>query len=258
MLKMILIKLLFIALAVYIGTGILIFIFQRKYIYFPDDQDFNSCEGFEDSQKINFNGTRAYYKETSDKLIVFYHGNAGSACDRSFLKDEFEKLGYSYIFVEYAGYSRDDKKPSKELLMGDVKNINEFLKTINYSQLVLSGESIGTSFALYHSSIAKEDKVLLISPYDSITKVAKKHYPLYPTKLLLRDKYDNSQWINDINKVMIIHGTEDSIIPISEGKSLFKKIETKNKIFIEVLGASHNSLYYYPETFSAIKEFLED
>ncbi|MFC1756459.1 hypothetical protein ACFLY1_00730, partial [Patescibacteria group bacterium] len=73
--------------------------------------DFKSCTFFQDSQKINIGGTRAYYKENSKKLILFYHGNAGSACDRSFLRDEFQKLGYSYIFVEYTGYSNDSRKP---------------------------------------------------------------------------------------------------------------------------------------------------
>jgi pimeloyl-ACP methyl ester carboxylesterase len=258
MLKFILIRALFIALAVYIGLGIYMFVFQRKYIYFPDNRDFNSCHGFKTAEIINFNGTRGYYKKNGDKLIVFYHGNAGSACDRAFIKDEFEKFGYSYLFVEYAGYSGDNKKPSKELLMQDVRNINEFLKTIDYSKLFLAGESIGTSFALYHSTIADEDKVLLIAPYDSITRVAQIHYPYYPVKLILRDKYDNSRWIDGIKNIMIIHGSKDSIIPVSEGRSLFNKIKTKDKIFTEIEGASHNSLFYYPETFLAISDYLEE
>ena len=142
--------------------------------------------------------------------------------------------------------------------MRDVRNINEFLKTIKFSKLVLAGESIGTSFTMYHASLADEDKVLLIAPYDSIARVAKIHYPLYPVSLILRDKYNNSEWTDGINKIMIIHGTEDSIIPISEGKRLFSKIKTRDKSFAEIQGASHNSLYYYPETFLAISDFLEE
>ena len=89
-------------------------------IYYPDNQDFYGCEGFKDYEKINFNGTRFYLFEQSDSVLVYYHGNAGSACDRSFLKDIFEQSNHTLVFVEYAGYSNDTKKPSVVLFLKDV------------------------------------------------------------------------------------------------------------------------------------------
>lgn len=249
-------KTLLVVLAAYIWFGIYLFIFQSKYIYFPNKQNFNKCPSFSKAEKLNLNGTRAYYKKNSDKLIVFYHGNAGSACDRAFLGDEFEKLRYSYIIVEYAGYSNDSKRPSKELLMQDARNVNNFLKNIEYSNLVLAGESLGGSIALYHSIIAKEDKVLLLSPFDNIINIAKRTYPIYPMGIMLREKYDNKEWIGDLNDIMIIHGKDDNIIPAEESKKLFEKIKIKNKKFIEIEGAGHNDLFSISDTYSWIYTYL--
>jgi len=241
---------------VYVGFGLLLFFAQAKFIYFPSDQDFDACPYFSDSKKKNINGTRFYYKNNSEKLIVFYHGNAGSACDRAFLKDTFSNSGYSYIFVEYAGYSNDLQKPSQERIMRDVENINTFLKSSGHKEVVLAGESLGASLAVYHSSISNENKLLLISPFFSFEDAIRSHYPVYPVSWMLRDKYESNLWLNDIRKVQIIHGSVDTILPISGSKKLFGEMPVLEKKFVEVSGANHNDIYNFPETFSAIIDFL--
>lgn len=241
-----------ILLLVYIGFGLVLFIFQKNYLYYPSNQDFNSCSGFKNSDKLNLNGTRAYYKRSSDEIIIFYHGNAGSACDRAFLSFE----DHSYIFVEYAGYSNDSRPPSKKLLMKDVENINDFIQKQNFKKVVIAGESLGASLALYHSSLTNEDKILLISPFYKISDVAKAHFPLYPTSLLLFDQYDNSKWIGDIKSIKIIHGKNDDIIPISQAEILFDKINVKDKELVIIENAGHNDLYDNSQTYSAIINFL--
>lgn len=243
----------------YVGYGLMLFFSQNRLMYYPDNTDFNSCKGFEDSQKLNLDGTRVYYKKNSADLIVFYHGNAGSACDRSFIKDEFNKLGYSYIFVEYAGYSDDKRKPSKKLIIKDAENVNEFIKTLEYSNLAIAGESIGTGAAIYHASIINTDKIMLISTFDNLLSVAKEKFPFnfYPLKLMFRENFNNGAQAVRIKSALFIHGEKDSIIPLHHGRNLFDKIEAEDKSFVEIKGAGHNDLFDYPETFSAITNFLK-
>lgn len=247
----------FLLVTVYILFGFLIFIYQRSYIYYPNKQDFNLCPNFADAEKIIIKGTRIYFKRNSDKLIIFYHGNAGSACDRKFIKDHLEKLGFSYIFVEYAGYSNDKEKPAQKLLMKDVENVNYFLENREFNSIVIMGESLGSSLALYHSSLAKENKLLLISPFFTLSNLAKKVFPFYPISLMLLDNYDNTKWMEGVNNVLIIHGNIDNIIPISESKKLFDKIRAKSKQFIEISGGNHNDIYSFDRTWSAIDNYLK-
>ena len=70
-------------LIIYCLFGLFLFLNQKSMLYYPDNQDFANCDRFDDYQKINFQGTRFYLKEESlDSVLVYYHGNAGSSCDR--------------------------------------------------------------------------------------------------------------------------------------------------------------------------------
>ena len=243
---------------IYVTTGITLFIFQKDLVYYPNKQDFDSCLGFEDSQKINVNGTRMYFRKNNNKLIVFYHGNAGSACDRTHLKNKFEELGLSYLFVEYYGYSNALNKPTKKLLIKDVENVNEFLNDKNFSETTIMGESLGTALAIHHSTIVEIDKLLLISPFFSMAEVAKNSLKIYPTSPFLKENYESYKWIKNskAKKLKIIHGNIDDLVPIKQSKELYKKVLITNKEYVEVDGANHNDIYNFEETSKNINQFL--
>lgn len=245
-------------LAAYIGLGIVLFVLQKNYIYFPDSQDFDSCYEFADSEKLNINGTRAYFKKNSDRLAVFYHGNAGSACQRIYIKEEFEKLGFSYIIVEYSGYSGGTQKPSKGLLMRDVENVNQFVVKNKFKEIVIAGESLGSSLAIYHSTLVNSDKLLLISPFYKMADIAKRNYPAYPVSLMLTEDYNNSELIkkSQAKSVEVIHGTADKGVPVEQSRKLFAEIGIINKKYVEIPGAGHNDMFSFEETYKSIDEFL--
>lgn len=242
----------------YITLGSYLYLYQNNFIYYPSKQDFNDCPEFEDSEKLNLNGTRGYYKNISNKIIIFYHGNAGSTCNRSYLKEEFIKQNLSYLFVEYAGYSNDIVKPSKELILKDVVNIAEFLGNKNYSEVIVMGESLGTALATYHSTLIKTDKLLLISPFYQIADIVKNSLAIYPVNLVLKENYKTNEWMktSKAKEIKIIHGSNDEMIPIDQAKKLYEEIKITNKAFTQVNGAGHNNIYNFEETEKNIKNFL--
>jgi len=244
----------------YLGFVLILYFFQKNYIYYPNRQDFKTCPYFLDSEKISIDGTRAYYKNNnSQNLFIFYHGNAGSACDRFYMKKYLEKNDLDYLIVEYSGYSNDSRKPSKELILQDVKNINDFVNHKNYQQIIITGESLGASVAVYHSTLIDIDKLLLISPFYSLNNIAKRVYPIYPINLLSTQNFDSSLWMksSQAKEIRIIHGSQDEIVPIEESKKLFNEIEKVNKEFVVVPHAYHNDIYDFTETDSSINEFIK-
>lgn len=255
-------QILLIGFLVYLGFGVLIFILHRSMIYYPNliRSNFYDCPAFNDSEKIITNGTRAYYKHTSDRIIVVYNGNAGSACDRSYLKSVFEENEYSYLFVEYAGYGGDKQKPSRELLFKDAENVVSFLKDKNYAQTLLFAESIGSGVASYHATLMSIDRILFVAPFDTLVNVAQTKFPFYPMFILEKfsdENYDNLALLeNYAGELRIIHGTSDNVIPFKRGKALFEKINTQNKEFISIDGAGHNDIYEFEKTWKSISDFL--
>lgn len=255
-------KIIRVIILVYLGFGAFIFVSQRSMIYHPNltKNDFYDCPAFDDSKKIDTNGTRAYYKHASEKIVVVYHGNAGSACDRSYLKSAFDDHGYSYLFVEYAGYGGDAKKPSRELLFRDAENIVSFLRTKNYMEVVLFAESIGSGVASYHTTLMPIDKILFIAPFDTLMNVARAKflgYPVFLFEKFSKENYDNLALLRDYEgDLRIVHGARDNVIPFKHGKALFENIDIPNKELIVIDEAGHNDMYTFKKTWKSISDFL--
>ncbi|MBS3136595.1 alpha/beta hydrolase [Candidatus Woesearchaeota archaeon] len=244
-LKIIIINIFILFLFLYVLFGLYLFYNQKSMIYFPDSQDFDSCSGFADYLKINQNGTRVYYKQgLADKAIIFYHGNAGSACDRSYLRQIFEQSNASLLFVEFAGYSNDNKKPSQKLIFEDVRNVARFVNENSFKEVLVYGESIGSGAASYHASIGKVDSLILVSPFSSLDDVAQIAYAIYPAKIILREKYDNIKWLKGFEGgILILHGDNDSVIPNRFSRKLFEKMPSAKKEYVLVEGFGHNDIW---------------
>ncbi len=255
--RLVLYRMLFTVLIVYILFGLYLFLAQGRMVYFPSKQDFSHCEGFEEYEKVEFKETRFYELQKNKDLVIFYHGNAGSACDRAFLKPLLEKSGKSVIVMEYAGYSNHNHRPSKKLILQDVKNIVEYTKQQQYQTITVLGESVGTGAAAYHSSISSNVRLFLLSPFTSMTDLAPWLFKVYPLKLLMTQNYDNREYLKNFRgEIFIIHGSEDTIIAPIISRNLFDSLATHQKQYHLVAGAGHNDLYSFEDTKVNISAFL--
>ncbi len=246
-----------ILVGLYIAFGLYLALIQEKIVYYPFPQDFESCAGFASAEKVNYRGTRMYTNTVEGRpTVVLYHGNAGSACDRKFYADMFSQAGYGYVIVEYAGYSNDIRRPSHDLLKEDVKHVVSYLETNSISSVVVVGESIGTGAAAYHVSLSPPHKLLLISPFTDLQAVARTRFWFYPTGILVDNAFNNvANLSTSTTDTLILHGTEDDIIPFRLGDELFQSLHAQKKL-VPIEGAGHNDLFVYEETRRAINEFL--
>ncbi len=235
-------NLLIIVIIAYILFGLFLYIFQNSLIYYPTNQDFYNCPGFHSYEAKNMNGTRFYLKEQSEDVIIHYHGNAGSTCDRSTIKEYFETSNKSLIFVEYAGYSNDPRSPNKELIKKDVENIQKFAEE-KYNKIYVYGQSIGTGAASYHAKTGRADKLILTTGFSSLKEVAQSKYRIYPASLLLKENYDNKKWLEDYKgDVVFFHGDKDNIIPHRFSKELYESLNTNKKYHL-IEGKGHNNIW---------------
>ncbi len=243
----------------YLSFWSYLYINQKSLIYFPSKQDFYECEAFNDYQKLNFNWTKFYYKENDLKnIIVFYHWNAWSTCDRAYMKKYFENLDYSLLFVEYAWYSDDNYKPSINLLYTDVSNVKTFIQSKNYNNIVVFSRSIWTWLATYHSKIWKVDKIILTTPFTSFEELVFLKYPFYPIRYLLTEKYDNVLNLENYrNSLLIIHWDKDEVVPYKLWEKLFENIKSVNREFVTISWKWHNDLEDDEIFYTKIIEFIK-
>ena len=244
-------------LVFYVSFGAYLYLNQEKIVYQPFAQDFNSCSDFSEAEKVTYRDTRMYIKKNgTEPVVVLYHGNAGSACDRAFYADLFAGAGYGYIIVEYAGYSNDTRISTHELVKQDVEHVVSYLKNQDVESVIIVGESIGTGVAAYHASVAPPDKLLLISPFTDLRAIARNRFWFYPTSILVDNAFNNVVALDKYRGVVtIIHGTKDTIIPHDLGSQLFQAIQA-NKKLVSIEGAGHNNLFRFEDTHKALGEFL--
>jgi len=220
-----------------------LYINQKSMIYFPDNTDFEKCDILNDYKKENYNWTRFYLKEKSKNLIIHYHWNASSACENWYKKEVFEKTNNSIIFVEYSWYSNDNKEANIKNILNDVKNIKDYLEKNKYEKIMVYWRSLWTWRASYQANIWKVDKLVLITPYNSFTELVKMNYPIFPVSFLLTEKYDNKKWLENYkNELLIIHWTNDEVIPYELGKKLYDSLKTTKKDFLTIKWKWHNDL----------------
>ena len=82
---------LYIFIFLYVGFGSLLFIFQNDFFYPAGKTAFDDCPKLEKAEKIKSEDFRAYFlKRSPEKVVVYYHGNAGRACDRYYMEKYFE------------------------------------------------------------------------------------------------------------------------------------------------------------------------
>lgn len=243
---------------VYILFGLFLFFNQKSILYYPNNQDFYQCDGFDGYEKLEFNGTRFYFLQGArqDKVIVFYHGNTGSACDISHFKFIFERSNASLIFVEYAGYSNDDVRPSRDLILKDVENIRDYTIKNGYQKVVVFGQSIGSGAASYHAYLRDVDYLILVTPFSKLDDIFQSKYIVYP-EFLLREKYDNIKWLQNYHgSLLIVHGDKDLVIPNKFSQELFEKVPTKNKDYVLIEGKGHDDIWLSSLFQNAIMRYL--
>ncbi|MBT6178425.1 MAG: alpha/beta fold hydrolase, partial [Deltaproteobacteria bacterium] len=88
--------------------------------------------------------------ESSDKVLVYYHGNAGSIADRFEWGCQLTQAGVSVLMVEYRGYGKSSGKPSEKGFYRDIEAVWQWLTGaagFSSHDIVLYGKSLGGAVA---------------------------------------------------------------------------------------------------------------
>lgn len=129
---------------------------------------------------------------------------------------------------------------------------------VDASNVVLMGRSLGTGIAVNVAAHRSHAGVILVSPYDSVANVAKRHYPFFLVDLVLRHRFESFRLASSISSpVLMLVSTEDSIVPKSHSLALAEHW-SGNVEFCEIGKTDHNSIAFHPMYWSAIQNFLKD
>ena len=190
-------------------------------------------------------------------LVIYFGGNAEEVSWLAGAADQF--AGWSLLLVNYRGYGASEGKPGEKELFADALAIYDYAvrrADVDASRIVVMGRSLGSGVAVYLAANRPVQGVILVSPYDSITEVAQRHYFYLPVKLLIRHPFDSLSRVGGIRAPLAcIVAAEDNIIPPAHSRRLFEAWPAP-KTWHEIARADHNTVSGEPAYWQAIAAFL--
>ena len=253
----------FVIFFIYFLITIFLFFYQRKLLYHPNIN-------VRDSHVINHKMEKVlipsendlvawHYKNNENyKTLVFFHGNAGSLSNRIYKLNEFSKLKLNYLIFAYRGFNGNKGKPTEEGLYEDAAKVINWLKSKNIleNDIILYGESLGTAIAIHTGQFKNFSGIILEAPFTSMIDLGQKHYPIFPVKFLLKDKYESKNKLKNLKSSMLVmHGKKDKIVPFYMGKKIYEILpEPKFSYFND---QDDHNMEYNEELIKIIENFVE-
>lgn len=242
---------------------------ERLMIYYPlNDHHFATPKTPLEPEDVYWraeDGTKTHgwflKNPSSDDVLVYFHGNAGSISGRYLWAVELMQAGVSVLMVEYRGYGRSEGKPSEEGIYADADAVWRWLvdeKKVAPENIILYGKSLGGGPTTELAIRYKPKALVLQSTFTSIPDMAKRVLPLVP-RFLIQTQFDNESKLSRVEApTLIIHSRADDLIPFeqSERNARAAKNLAAHLVFE---GYGHNNLVSNegPAIVNAIAKILE-
>jgi pimeloyl-ACP methyl ester carboxylesterase len=214
-------------------------------------------------------GCRYYAVGKNHPSLLYFHGNAMIVDDMDLFAPLFNEAGVNLFVSSYRGYGLSNGIPTVTSMFKDSHLMFEgFKKTVeDYGfrrSYFLMGYSLGSLSAIQLAYNHQDDIKGLIVESGSAESLKKYFIRAVPQ--------NHPIWRNDsafLNKVklrsisrptLIIHGEQDSLIPVDEARELYENSAALDKRLVIIPNAGHNNLFIVAreQYHKAVKDFVED
>ena len=241
---------LFIAVGVYVGFCLLLYLNQSRFVYVPETEIRQTPDdrglGYDEVALKTEDGVKlsAWFvpAEHERGTVLFCHGNAGNMSDRLDITEIFHGLGLDVLLFDYRGFGLSEGTPSEAGTYRDAEAAWRYLteeRKVRPESLFIAGESLGGGVASWLAVHHPPRALILESTFTSMKDLAADYYPWIPARILCRFRYDTVNRLCSIHcPVLVVHSAEDDVIPYHHGRELFTAAN-EPKTFLEIRG-THN------------------
>lgn len=178
--------------------------------------------------------------------------------DYLFVDGESPYPGCVFSAMNYRGYGQSDGKPNEANMHHDsLAWFDEMERLYRPEKTVVMGRSLGTNVALYVARERPADKLVLVTPYDSIAHVAQSRYPVVPVPWLIHDSFDSASIAPDVKTdTLVLVAENDQIVPRSRTDALLASFsKTAPKVAV-IPDSDHNTIVERKAYAEKLKAFL--
>lgn len=240
---------------IYAGLCTALFLFQRSFIYFPQPRSLGEKTS---AIAVPVNGADLIVTvrpQNSPNALIYFGGNAEDV-SRRLLSFSAAFPNQNLYLLHYRGYGGSSGKPSEAALFSDAIALFDRVHA-QYPNIAVVGRSLGSGVAVHLASQRPISRLILVTPYDSILKLAAQKFPYFPVSWLLMDKYESWKYAKLVKvPTLLIAAENDEVIPKASTESLLAHFCTGVASIRFISDTSHNTISDSPEYISLINSHL--
>lgn len=191
-------------------------------------------------------------------VVLYYGGNAEEAL--AFAPDVEAIYGHrAVLLMNYRGYGHSGGTPSERAIVGDALELYDWIAAradLDTAHIALHGRSLGSGVAVQVAAARPACRVVLTSPYDSVSDVASRIYPWLPVRWLARHPFDSAARAPQVRvPAQIFIAENDTLIPPAHSERLAglwgAPVER-----VRLPGRGHDDVMLDPRYAPALRGFL--
>jgi pimeloyl-ACP methyl ester carboxylesterase len=242
---------LFLAMGIYVAACLAVLFLQRSLIYYPPP-----AAGFPAPQTTTLAVPGALLKVSERPLagrraLIYLGGNAED------VSASLPQLARAYpdralYLLHYRGYTGSTGKPSEQALVADAVAL--FDRVVReHEDVAVVGRSLGTGVAVQLAAQRPVSRMVLVTPFDSMAGLAARQFPIFPIRLLLRDRYDSATYAPRVKApTLLVAAAEDELIPARSAEALLASFPEGVASLRVIAGTGHNTISLSPEFIAAL------
>ena len=241
--------------ALYLTLCVVLFVFQRALIYFPQPAALNTPETLLTLTMADAQLQVTVRPHAGPNALIYFGGNAE---DVSLNLPEFSQAfpDHALYLLHYRGFGGSTGSPSEEAISRDAMTL--FDKVYDtHPHIAVVGRSLGSGVAVRLASQRPAARLILVTPSNRLEDLAVRQYPIVPVKWLLQDKFESWKYAAHITiPTLLLAAEQDEVIPRSSTEQLYEHFAKGVATLKVIPGVGHNSISDSPQYLKLMEDGL--
>jgi uncharacterized protein len=236
----------------YLALCAYLFIVQRSMIYYPQPRFFGGNAPTMTLATAEGGVLVTVRPHNGSNALIYFGGNAE---DASINLPDFSKAfpDHALYLMHYRGYGGSAGKPAEAALIEDGLALFDKVHTA-HENIVVIGRSLGAGVAIQVASRRPVSRLVLVTPFHSLSEFAASQFRFFPVKWMVLDKYESWFYAPTITvPTVIVAAEQDEIIPRASTELLYGRFNQGIATLKVLPGTGHNTVQESPRYLPALK-----
>lgn len=231
--------------AVYAALCLALFVQQRSLLYFPTAAPSSPPPGTRTFAVPGGELRVAARAVPGERAVLYFGGNAEDvAASLPGLAATFP--GVAVFLPHYRGYGGSHGKPSEAALHADALLVFDAIQA-EHPRVVVVGRSLGSGVAVKLASERPVERLVLVTPYDSIVDIAARLYWFVPVAWMLHDTFESWRHAPKVTApTTLVLASDDAVVPRWSSERLLGRFAPGIARLVVLDGTDHGTVGLHP------------